>query len=315
MADLQKSISILYDLELNNYLMTNTINQIKEKDSKLCIAKSISKPVKETNDFSIFTTMLTTAIILALIGAVIGLVLGIKFCQSEGWFVLKNLSFLTICLIIIGCAFFTIVGGLAVGVGGLILGLIIGIIGKIISQKNVNNVYNYRNIKYRQEVESEEKRMTDESQKRSFYRGQIQILNDKLAESNKNLEIIYNAVGIDKSFRNLICMGYMEEYIRLQIATKLGGVDGLYFVIKQQLNFDQINASLNVIIEKLDTIIDNQSHLYHAISAVNDKCASMVDQLETISYNTYSTAYDTAINTYVDERRDQELDYLNYINS
>lgn len=315
MADLQKSISILYDLELNNYLMTNTINQIKEKDSKLCIAKSISKPAKEKNEVSIFSAVITTAIILGIIGACIGLYLGIKLCKEEGFLTLQTLSLVTILVTIIGCALCLVGGAIAGGVCGLIIGLLIGIIRKIVEQNNVNSANENKNIEYKKKLESEEKRMTDESQKRSFYRGQIQILNDKLAESNKNLEIIYNAVGIDKSFRNLICMGYMEEYIRLQIATKLGGVDGLYFVIKQQLNFDQINASLNVIIEKLDTIIDNQSHLYHAISAVNDKCASMVDQLETISYNTYSTAYDTAINTYVDERRDQELDYLNYINS
>ena len=77
MADLQKSISILYDLELNNYLMTNTINQIKEKDSKLCIAKSISKPAKEKNEVSIFSAVITTAIILGIIGTCIGLYLGI----------------------------------------------------------------------------------------------------------------------------------------------------------------------------------------------------------------------------------------------
>ena len=48
MAELQKGISILYDLELNNYLMTSAVEQIKKKDAQLCKKKSVEKERKRT---------------------------------------------------------------------------------------------------------------------------------------------------------------------------------------------------------------------------------------------------------------------------
>lgn len=310
MVNLKNGISILYDLELNNYFMTCVIKKIKQVDSKLCKEKTIAKKSRIANSYSIGECIGITMGICGCLGLVAGIVLAILDCKKFT-FDYSLLSLIQpVVLVLLGA----IVGALACGIAGIVIGLIIGIIGKCVEQKNVN-AYN-KNIEYEysKEVKAEKDRIAREAEQRKFLRDQIKIVQNKLNESNNVLTLVYNTVGIDHTFRNLICMGYMDEYIRLGIATKLEGVDGLYYVIKQQLNFDQINANLNIIIDKLDVIIDKQTKIYHAIQALNTKCVSMVSELEKISYNTYSIAYDSAVNTYSDERAQQEASYLNYIN-
>ena len=315
MVDLKQGVAILYDLELNNYLMTNVIHKIKQIDSTLCKPKTITKQTEAKNQFSIMQTIINAALICGILGILVSFYFTYNEIVSVGALEPQNLSLTSIFLSIITGIVFAIqfiILGVGVGIAG---GLVIGIIGKIVAQSKINELNEDREYEYSVKVSAEKKRMDAETNKRKFLRSQLAIVENKLAESKKTLEQAYNIVGIDKTFRNLICMGYMDEYLRLGIATKLTGVDGLYFVIKQQLNFDQINASLNVIIEKLDVIIDQQSQIYRSLQSLNAKCNSMVSELEKISYNTYSTAYDSAINTYTDERLTQEISYLNYINS
>lgn len=315
MVDLKKGVSILYDLELNNYFMTHTISQIKKKKSGLCKQKNIPQPAKRKNEFSIWGAIFTTALILAIIGAIVGLVLAIMYCKEEGFFKLKNLSFASICMSAVAMVIGVVAVGLGGAVAGVVVGLIIGIIGKVVQQNKVKGENEYYELEYSKKMAAEKKRMEEETEKSNFLQKQLDIMQGKLKASKTLLANVYDYVGIDSGFRNLICMGYMDEYLRLGIATKLGGVDGLYFVIKQQLNYDQINASINVIIDKLDTIIDNQTKLYKLIDDMNAKCSVMISSLDKIAYNTYSTAYDSVVNTYVDERQDAEIAYLNYINS
>lgn len=315
MAELQKGISILYDLELNNYLMTVAIDKVKQKKATLCKAKTVTKSAKKANSYDIANAVATSLLIVAIIGAIVGAVLGHMYASKEGFFN-EGIGdiwgvFFGICSYAVGI----VLGAIAGGIAGIVIGIIIGLIGKAIVQKSVNEYNDNIEIEYRKALKVEEKRMADEAVKRDFMQGQVDYLQKKLAESLSVTKQIYDYVGIDSTYRNLICMGYMDEYIRLGIATKLGGVDGLYFVIKQQLNFDQINANLNVIIKKLDVIIDKQTQIYNAVQSMNFKCAQMVSELEKISYNTYSIACDSAFNTYCVERYNQEMDYLNYVNA
>lgn len=313
MAQLQKGVSILYDLELNNYLMTVAIGKIKEKKGTLCKAKPVTKSAKVANSFEIANAVGVTLFIVAIIGAIAGAVLGHMYAAHEGYTSADNLVYIFFCV----CSYAVgiVLGAIAGGIVGIVLGIIIGIIGKAIEQKSVNEHNKNIDREYSKALKVEEKRMADEAVKRDFMQGQVEYLQKKLAESLSVTKQIYDYVGIDSAYRNLICMGYMDEYIRLGIATKLGGVDGLYFVIKQQLNFDQINANLNVIIQKLDVIIDKQTQIYNAVQSMNFRCSQMVSELEKISYNTYSVACDSAFNTYCTERYNQEMEYLNYINA
>ena len=315
MAELQKGISILYDLELNNYLMTSAVEQIKKKDAQLCKKKSVEKDNKYTNSFEISTVIGVTLFIVAIIGAIVGAVFGHMYADKEQYFNAELYNLPGIFFGLLSYVIGIVLGAIAGGIVGIFVGLIIGIIGKIIEQKNVNALNNRVESDYRDALKAEEKRMEEETAKRNFLREVTSHLKNKLAQSQATTQQIYDIIGIDKTYRNLICMGYMDEYIRLGIATKLGGVDGLYFVIKQQLNFDQINANLSIIIEKLDTIIDKQTQIYHAIQSMSFKCSQMVSELEKISYNTYSMASDSAFNTYCDERYEQEMEYLNYVNA
>jgi hypothetical protein len=295
--------------------MATAIEKIKVKDSGLCKEKTVAKPTMTANSFEIASAVGAGLFICAIIGAIVGGVFGHLYAAKEQYFNADLYNLPGIFFGLLSYAVGIVLGAIAGGIAGIFIGLIIGIICKAVEQKRVIDYNALQNAKYKDALKAEEKRIAEEGEKRKFLRSVIDLLNKKLAESMDNTQKLYDAVGIDRTYRNLICMGYMDEYIRLGIATKLGGVDGLYFVIKQQLNFDQINANLNVIIKKLDVIIDKQTQIYNAIQTMNFRCSQMVGELEKISYNTYSLAADSAFNTYCDERYHQEMEYLNYVNA
>ncbi len=101
-------------------------------------------------------------------------------------------------------------------------------------------------------------------------------LTNKLAQSVTLLAKMYDAVGIDDDYRNIVPIAYMDKFVRLGIATKLEGADGLYYLIRKELQFEQMNQKLDVIIDKLDSIIDKQHDLYSELVALNSKCDNMI---------------------------------------
>ena len=105
-------------------------------------------------------------------------------------------------------------------------------------------------------------------------------LTSRRIHAEENLEKLYDAVGIDKDFRKLIPIGYMNDFARLGIATKLEGVDGLYYLVLQELRADCFQCTLNDISSKLDTLIDKQSMLYRAVVHIGAKVDSLAESIE-----------------------------------
>lgn len=158
-------------------------------------------------------------------------------------------------------------------------------------------------------------------------------LTNKLAQSVSLLNEMYNAVGIDHDYRNIVPVAYMNEFVRLGIATKLEGADGLYYLVRKELQTETMNQKLDVIVAKMDTIIDKQHALYSELVSMNFKCDNMIsasisqtdailaqnnainqqnnlisDQNMLIS----KVQNDTAVAAYNSERMAREQEYMNY---
>ena len=125
-------------------------------------------------------------------------------------------------------------------------------------------------------------------------------------------------VGIDEKYRNIVPIGYMNEFLRLGIAARLEGADGLYYLIMKELRWEQLQLSLEDLSTKLETVIDNQKSIYYELSDINCRCSEMVQlayqqadmaarrqqTLENIERNTACAAYNT-------ERAAKEATYQN----
>jgi len=68
----------------------------------------------------------------------------------------------------------------------------------------------------------------------------------------------------------------MHEFISLGIATELGGVNGLYYLVRQELKDEIYFEKLNTIIQKFDLLIDKLDRIGDELQRLNDKCNELI---------------------------------------
>lgn len=119
---LAKCISLLYDMELNNYLMTRGIQQLDKKIAGLGQSRQFSKPAKKENTVLISDGLLTGVSGGGILGGIAGFIYGL--IVGEGFF----------------GKLFEVIGGvilfaLIFGAAGAFIGFIWGILAKNAEQK------------------------------------------------------------------------------------------------------------------------------------------------------------------------------------
>lgn len=303
-ALLSKGISILYDMEINNYLMTRSINQLNRQISKLGIHQKFKLPKKDENDVSIADSLVGGLMIGAIAGAIFGVIFG--FCTGNGFFGK------------IGSAFAGLIGyGLAIAACGGVLGLIVGIIWKVLAAKAIEEKYNSDLAEYKKNLSNDELRVKNELRQKQILVRQRDSLISRRQEATNKLSGFYNTIGIDRSYRSLVPIGYMTEFMRLGISNKLEGTDGLYYLIRQELRMDQFQYTLDEISNKLDMLIDRQRELYRELVSINSRCEDLVRLTVQESKNTRKSLDEISNNTriaaYNSERAAQELSYQNFM--
>ena len=173
---------------------------------------------------------------------------------------------------------------------------------------------------YQHEVDKDRARVVREKKEKEILIQQRDSLIERKNAATMKLNRYYNTMGIDSKYRNLVPIGYMYEFMRLGIATRLEGANGLYYLVRQELRHDQLNATLDEISRKLDTIIDNQHELYYEISDMNQKCDRIIRGVKKsaeISAKNNQLLQDavrnTSISAYNSERIKQELKFQNFM--
>ncbi len=325
MTDLKESIRIIYDMELNNYIMNRAIERLNNRIKKLGNKKKISFRSIDEKDLvydkyvlsslckieyeSYFTII--PAILCGIMSAVIGAVVGFN---SE-----KNL---------IAGAYSGFIDLVIFGVLGVIIGIAIGIgITHAINnaydkqQKSLLDAINKKqNELYLIDIAEDEKRVARELKEKELIVQQRDALIKKKKQATEKLIKYYDLVGIDKKYRNIIPMGYMNEFVRLGIATKLEGTDGLYYLIRNELKNDQFQYSLKEISNKLDTLIDNTKEIYADLIQMNSRCDKLIKSVEN-SAKLYAEgtaklneiAENTSITAYTVQRINEEAKFAEYM--
>lgn len=304
--DLYKGLSILYDMELNDYMMSKTIDKLNyEINIRGYSRHDIKAPVfaKARFEWSVFFMTLAACC------GVSAVYYAIHYLITEETILGKIMMFLF---------------------GGPIVGIIIGAIcGVFVAPIVCAVVYFYKKSKYTREYEKElssyerimdkdDARVQKELVQRDMFIEQRDMLIRKQNESRSRLNGFYNSLGIDRNYRNLIPIGYMYELCRLGVSNKLSGTDGLYYLVRKELRYDKLQYSLDEISSKLDTIISKQSDIYDEISSVNSKCDNLISQTkrsaELAAKNNQlvsNVVKNTSITNYQLQRTNAELEYQN----
>lgn len=346
---LKQAISAIYDMELNNYLMTRAVKSLDgalhknlpHPEDDFDMPEKPTQPKAPVDDTSIAANTIAAAIIGAIGGAVIKFVFGIV-----NYLIAYNSAPTGGQDAVVDNAPGLIFGGFWTWV--LIfaaIGTVIGVFSGISSK----NTYKLRYKDYKaqceaydlamKEYEAECKKCSDlkdqsereweaknEARKNALIQQKNQ-LHSKIAESSALLNNFYNTVGIDEKFRNIIPMAYMNEFIELGISTKLEGADGLYYLVRKELRMDQMQYKLDTIITKLDTLIDQQHSIYGELLNLNMRCDNMIsatirqtDAMLTQNHlisnqNKLLTDIEsnTAIAAYNSERIAKEQEYQSYM--
>lgn len=304
---LQQGISILYDLELNNYLMEKSIKKLNYIIDNLGYYRGLSnKPTRETTSIN-WDDAENPVFIAGLIGFILGIIVG--FTTSDGFFE-------TVLVVVIGAIIGAIIG---VIIGGII-GIFYAISKKNKRQENIDRTYNLNCKSYQKKVEDNESRIAYENIQKKHLIEQRNILIKRKKEATSKLNKYYNIMGIDINYRNIVPIGYMNEFMRLGIATKLEGANGLYYLVRQELRADQLKYSLDEISRKLETIISNQHELYYQISDMNAKCDKMIasakKSAEISAQNNQllnQAVTNTSISAYNSQRIKEELRFQNFM--
>ena len=303
--------------------MTKTLQLLSGRWNKLGINKYIDKPYEPENkinqtvkDFFFFESEWA-----AMWGAILG---GVGYVI----YLLVDDGISVIFRLFEGKTYLWLIASIAVGAIGLyLIRLLIVTLRmphmlRIIRKEYSSDLERYK-VKL-QEYE-EEKRLDDLRVQRELREKEVvvkeyNIIKNKLDQSKAFLNRCYNSVGIDPQFRNIVPIGYMNEFLRLGITTKLQGSNGLYYLVKQELHLNAFHYQLSDIASKLDTIIDQNRDIYHELNRLNSQCSQMVQlsfqqnqlalnqsqQLDSIVSNSQIAAYNS-------QRLLVEQQYENYL--
>lgn len=304
--ELTEGLSILYEAEQNNYLMTRAIRTLDGKINALGVGKKYAKPTRRKNKATFSIDPALTIGLCTIAGALIRGI--IEVLIVDGGIIYKILSFLVAAVL-----------GAAIGA---VVGFVVFFVLALISEKKaykkeqftIDAEYRKDFALYKRRLEEDKVRVAKELQLRLALSEQRKNLYEKREESFRMLEKYYSLAGIDKTYRNIVPIGYMYEFARLGISKKLEGADGLYYLVRQELRMDEMQHTLDEISAKLDEIVNTQRAIYDEIREINQKCSVMMsatlDTLQSctrIEKHSQEIAQNTALSAYIAERTEREL--------
>lgn len=307
---LTDTLGLLYDMELNNYLTIKSIDKLKGEIDKLGKPQDVKK--EYLGKYSRMPTIIGKASVFGFVFGVLGLIGGLIY----GLVVNDTNLFERIFV----APMIAVMIGVPVAVVGAVIGAIVAI--PISSKEEEHHKIREKQAEeyYEKRLEQEQSRLEKEKNTKHILVSEQKVLENRLTVGIQRINEFYSSIGIDDAYRNIVAISYMYEYAKLGIATKLEGVDGLYYLIKKEIQAEKLQYTLEDISKKLNTIVDNQAAVYNQLLAMNTKCDSMITEtrrtaervseanqkLRQIEYNSSIAAYNT-------KRIETELRYQNYI--
>lgn len=266
-------LKMMIELEKNKLIQENTIYQLKQKFARLGKSQNLKPPKEQNVELNITPHFLAWGFLFGLISTIVACIIYYNDSlrlRSLGGLVESFQYYLTL----VGVCFGSFL------IGGLIFGGVFGFITSSIvqarRQSEISREYkNELQIYYEREKE-DEKRVNDELiEKRKIYREieKLEAIYDRNCLNIKHM-YSYNIIPDNDDYRGLVpvCMFYQyldeKQTYSLERNPNNGDPGAIRLYIEDQYQ-EKILTKLDVVIEKLDKIIDRQNQLYYAI---NDAC-------------------------------------------
>lgn len=312
--DLKEYINILVDMEDNIYLQKRLIKNLEAYSMSLGKPKEIIKPFAPILDIvygeNRFAAMLSC------------LIIGISLCFLGIMLVLVP-SMLTLLLLPLG--------GILVFLGLILLPEQLKRIrrnrqNKLFYEKQMK-IYEASIVQYNQILLEDKARIEKEINRKAFINSEIQSAKSRLAESQKQLAVMYSLGVVYPKYRNIVMINSICEYLKSGRCSTLGGPSGAYNLLENEMRLDRIILQLDQVISKLDQIKQNQYMLYSAISQgnqiahkiaqstkeISEKLDSIQTQGEDYTQELHNLQATSRLATYNLERINKELHYMNRI--
>lgn len=280
----------IYILEKSLYEQENIYWDIDNRIKYLTkLPKQTLNPLKKQNGISDNIELIGGSII---IGGIIGGVIGGISKLIKLWFYEKQIYEI---LFRIPELFSGLFKGLKIGI---IIGLVLSIIGCIISaikkeRENKEILEQNRDITIQNEQNT-----TFINQKISILKQEQNMIKDFSSKTKYILNEFYNCNIIFPKYRNFVAISSIYEYLFSGRCSKLEGHEGAYNILENEIRQNIIINKLDEIINKLDTIKDNQYMLYSAIEDSNKKMDELTKEIYKISDNLLNISESSSICEY-----------------
>ena len=309
--NLKEYLSIILDMEKNVYIQDRTIKIIKSKIKTYGIKKDVEYPIhnEAAPEYEIY--ILKTGVIFAIIGFVIDIIINwSRFFDSDG-------IFAGVTALLHG-----ILPGLGVGiVGGLIFGSIIASNKRKEQQKELDEEYQKELEQFKKLTSADEERLNVENKKKEALLSNINALESKYLESKSRLEDFYSyGIIAPKYQHNIVAISSFYQYL-IEKRTYCLEYDpstadrGAYNIYNEEAQRGVIISQLNVVIDKLDQVIENQRTLQNTLREANEKINYLSKKVDRQARQIKESIQEqNAIQTYNAERIEAELKFMNTMN-
>lgn len=165
---------------------------------------------------------------------------------------------------------------------------------------NNMRIYKEKLAKHNSLVENDNLRVSQELAVKNELKNQTFQVTQEKKHTQNALNQIYAVGIIHPKYRNLVAVASFYDYFDTGRCNTLTGPNGAYAIYEEELRFQRIESRLDVIITKLDEIIDNQQYLGELVRDANDTLHRieqtnnrMMKSMKSISKNAELTAYNS----------------------
>lgn len=181
------------------------------------------------------------------------------------------------------------------GAGGFVLGAVFSAIKMIYasaankkSQKNAekeaNRLYGEDVLRYNNDLAADAKRVSDELRQKAVLEDTCRQLKEKHEGTLQTLTKFYDAADIYVTYRNIIAMCHIAEYLKSGICTELTGPHGAFMVFKYEMYEKKKIEQLDKIITQLDQLHFDNQMLNASLKQINRSVSDLMDVVDEVKH-------------------------------
>lgn len=275
--------------ECQLYTQKKLLSNLSHQAAKLGIAKKIHRPdkwehykfqfeLKSTFFLSLFFSILSIVYyFVKMISSGTNQKLGVKY--SKAMFTSPIMWFFISFVLIIVCR---------------------NICDLIVHYTEGRSIYNSKLRTYNTAIQNDQQRVQRELQQKEMLIGQYKIVKQETLNTESALNALYSLNIIHQKYRNLVAVSLFYDYFDTGRCVSLTGPGGAYATYEEDLRFKRIETRLDVIISKLDEIIENQQYIgdlmreaNNTLNRIENQNKKIAKSLNRIEENTELTEYNT----------------------